>query len=59
MIDLIADVPTEVPWFWGYNRRRFRSNPRTYLVFNEDSTGMTIEIEEDEDYGDIIDTFLL
>ena len=26
------------------------------MVFHEDSTGMSIEIEEDEDYGDMIDT---
>jgi len=55
MIDLIADVPTEVPWFGDIIEGDLEA-PETYLVFNEDSTGMTIEIEEDEDYGDIIDT---
>ena len=55
MIDLIADVPTEVPWFGDIIEGDLEA-PETYLVFNEDSTGMTIEIEEDEDYGDMIDT---
>ena len=55
MIDLIADVPTEVPWFGDIIEGDLEA-PETYLVFNEDSTGMTIEIEEDEDDGYIIDT---
>jgi len=56
MIDLVAGVSTEIPYF---NMEIFGEEleaPEIYMVFHEDSTGMTIEIEEDEDYGDMIDT---
>jgi len=54
MIDLLAGVVTEmpIPMLDGED-----DIPEVYMIFNEDSTGMEIEIIEDEDYGDIIDTF--
>ena len=54
MIELLAGVVTEmpIPMLDGED-----DIPEVYMIFNEDSTGMEIEIIEDEDYGDIIDTF--
>ena len=54
MIELLAGVVTEmpIPMLEGED-----DIPEVYMIFNEDSTGMEIEIIEDEDYGDIIDTF--
>ena len=53
MIELLAGVVTEmpIPMLDGED-----DIPEVYMIFNEDSTGMEIEITEDEDYGDIIDT---
>ena len=53
MIELLAGVVTEIPipMLDGED-----DIPEVYMIFNEDSTGMEIEIIEDEDYGDIIDT---
>ena len=53
MIELLAGVVTEmpIPMLDGED-----DIPEVYMIFNEDSTGMEIEIIEDEDYGDMIDT---
>jgi len=53
MIELLAGVVTEmpIPMLDG-----LEDIPEVYMIFNEDSTGMEIEITEDEDYGDMIDT---
>ena len=53
MIELLAGVVTEmpIPMLDGED-----DIPEVYMIFNEDSTGMEIEITEDEDYGDMIDT---
>jgi len=53
MIELLAGVVTEmpIPMLDGVE-----DIPEVYMIFNEDSTGMEIEITEDEDYGDMIDT---
>ena len=53
MIELLAGVVTEmpIPMLEGED-----DIPEVYMIFNEDSTGMEIEITEDEDYGDMIDT---
>ena len=56
MIDLVSGVSTEIPGFDLEILEEESEAPELYLVFHEDSTGMSIEIEEDEDYGDMIDT---
>ena len=56
MIDLVAGVSTEIPGLDLEILEEESEAPELYLVFHEDSTGMGIEIEEDEDYGDMIDT---
>ena len=52
-IDLVAGVSTEIPWL---DDDPDSEATEFYMVFHEDSTGMAIEIEEDEEYGDRIDT---
>jgi len=56
MIDLVAGVSTEIPGLDLEILEGESEAPELYIVFHEDSTGMIIEIEEDEDYGDMIDT---
>ena len=56
MIDLVSGVSTEIPGLDLEILEGESEAPELYIVFHEDSTGMTIEIEEDEDYGDMIDT---
>jgi hypothetical protein len=56
MIDLVAGVSTEIPGFDLEILEEELEVPEVYMVFHEDSTGMIIEILEDEDYGDMIDT---
>ena len=56
MIDLVAGVSTEIPGLDMEILGEGLEAPEVYMVFHEDSTGMIIEIEEDEDYGDMIDT---
>ena len=56
MIDLVAGVSTEIPGLDMEILGEELEAPEVYMVFHEDSTGMIIEIEEDEDYGDMIDT---
>ena len=56
MIDLVAGVSTEIPGFGIDILEEESEATEVYIVFHEDSTGMGIEIEEDEEYGDIIDT---
>ena len=53
MIELLAGVVTEMPIPMLDGEEDI---PEVYMIFNEDSTGMEIEITEDEDYGDMIDT---
>ena len=53
MIELLAGVVTEMPIPMLDGEEDI---PEVYMIFNEDSTGMEIEIIEDEDYGDMIDT---
>ena len=56
MIDLVSGVSTEIPGLDMEILGEELEAPEVYMVFHEDSTGMIIEIEEDEDYGDMIDT---
>ena len=56
MIDLVAGVSTEIPGFDLEILEEELEVPEVYMVFHEDSTGMIIEILEDEDYGDMVDT---
>ena len=53
MIELLAGVVTEMPIPMLDGEEDI---PEVYMIFNEDSTGMEIDITEDEDYGDMIDT---
>jgi len=53
MIEFLAGVVTEMPIPMLDGEEDI---PEVYMIFNEDSTGMEIEIIEDEDYGDMIDT---
>jgi hypothetical protein len=53
MIDFVAGVVTEMPIPMLDEEAEMLE---VYVIFNEDSTGMDIEITEDEDYGDMIDT---
>ena len=53
MIEFLAGVVTEMPIPMLDGEEDI---PEVYMIFNEDSTGMEIEITEDEDYGDMIDT---
>jgi len=53
MIDLVAGVVTEIPMpMLDEDGGMLEVN----MIFNEDSTGMIIEIEEDDWYGDMFDT---
>ena len=56
MIDLVSGVSTEIPGLDMEILEGESEAPEYTWFFHEDSTGMIIEIEEDEDYGDMIDT---
>jgi len=53
MIDLVAGVVTEIPMPMLDEEDDMLE---VFMIFNEDSTGMEIYIEEDEWYGDMVDT---
>ena len=53
MIDFVAGVVTEMPIPMLDEEAEMLE---VYVIFNEDSTGMEIEIEEDEYYGEMVDT---